>query len=215
MMNGSVSCAAGPLLAVRSRPSPTRPVDIFFGVPRQAVRRCRAIGSTAAALVLTTRVHPAETARSVFGRNDRGPEIGSRRSDPLKATASTDGILRVIFGRNELLRGSWALTLPRSASRAWKCCPSQTHFSDETRFILSMRSLLTDRPERFRLTIPLADAFAFAMGWSDLGYARANDAMRRIMGLLVIDALEYSEQWRASARVRECLLRKWPGNFCP
>ena len=77
-----------------------------------------------------------------------------------------------------------------------------------------MESLLGQRPERFRLTIPLADAFAFAMGWSDLGYARANDEMRCIMGLLVIDSLEYSEQWRASAQVRERLLRKWPCRFC-
>ena len=67
---------------------------------------------------------------------------------------------------------------------------------------------------RFRLTIPLRDAFAFAMGWSDLGYASANDSMRRIVGVLVIDSLEYSEQWRTSARVRACLMKKWPGCFC-
>lgn len=78
-----------------------------------------------------------------------------------------------------------------------------------------MNSLSTPEQERFRLTIPLTDAFAFAMGYSDLDYAEANDEMRRIMGLLVLDALEYSEQWRASARVRACLLRKWPGCFCP
>ena len=77
-----------------------------------------------------------------------------------------------------------------------------------------MNSLASPKEERFRLTIPLADAFAFAMGWSDLGYARANDAMRRIMGLLVVDSLEYSEQWRESAKVRACLMRKWPGYFC-
>jgi hypothetical protein len=76
-----------------------------------------------------------------------------------------------------------------------------------------MKTLAKNEEERFRLTIPLADAFAFAMGWSDLGYARANDEMRRIVGLLVVDALEYSEQWRASTRVREHLLRRWPGCF--
>jgi hypothetical protein len=77
-----------------------------------------------------------------------------------------------------------------------------------------MEPLATQKEERFRLTIPLADAFAFAMGWSDLGYGRANDEARRIVGLLVVDALEYSEQWRESARVRECLIKKWPGYFC-
>ena len=76
-----------------------------------------------------------------------------------------------------------------------------------------MESLLRHGPERFRLTIPLADAFAFAMGWSDLGYAHANDEMRCIMGLLVVDSLEFSEHWRASARVRACLMKKWPGAF--
>lgn len=76
-----------------------------------------------------------------------------------------------------------------------------------------MEPLATQKEERFRLTIPLADAFAFAMGWSDLGYARANDEARRIVGLLVVDALEYSEQWRESAKVRACLMRKWPGCF--
>ena len=66
---------------------------------------------------------------------------------------------------------------------------------------------------RFRLAIPLQDAFAFAMGWSDLGYAAANDPIRQVMGLLVVDSLEYSEQWRASARARQCLEEKWPGLF--
>ena len=66
---------------------------------------------------------------------------------------------------------------------------------------------------RFRLAIPLQDAFAFAMGWSDLGYAAANDPIRQVIGLLVVDSLEYSEQWRASARARQCLEEKWPGLF--
>jgi hypothetical protein len=66
---------------------------------------------------------------------------------------------------------------------------------------------------RFRLAIPLQDAFAFAMGWSDLAYAAANDPIRQVIALLVLDSLEYSEQWRASARVRQCLEKKWPGLF--
>jgi hypothetical protein len=43
---------------------------------------------------------------------------------------------------------------------------------------------------RFRLAIPVQDAFAFAMGWSDLGYAAANDPIRQVVGLLVVDSLE-------------------------
>jgi hypothetical protein len=73
---------------------------------------------------------------------------------------------------------------------------------------------MTQDQTRFRLTIPLRDAFSFAMGWSDLGYPLANDSMRCIVGVLVIDSLEYAEQWRASARVRACLMKKWPGYFC-
>ena len=66
---------------------------------------------------------------------------------------------------------------------------------------------------RFRLSIPLPEAFAFAMGWSDLGYESASDAMRQVVGLLVVDGLEYSEQWRASAQARACLAEKWPDCF--
>jgi hypothetical protein len=66
---------------------------------------------------------------------------------------------------------------------------------------------------RFRLAIPLEDAFAFAMGWSDLTYADANDRVRQVMGFLVVDSLEYSEQWRASALVRQCLEERWPDMF--
>ena len=52
---------------------------------------------------------------------------------------------------------------------------------------------------RFRLTIPLVDAFAFAMGESDLSYTEVSDEMRQVIGLLVIDNLEYAEEWRAAA----------------
>ena len=64
--------------------------------------------------------------------------------------------------------------------------------------------------ERYRLTIPIGDALAFAMGWSDLHYAEPNDAMRRIMGFLAVDALEYTERWRDAAVARACLLQRWP-----
>jgi hypothetical protein len=68
---------------------------------------------------------------------------------------------------------------------------------------------------RFRLAIPLTDAFAFAMGWTDLDYAEAdaNDAIRQVMGFFVVNSLEYSEQWRASARARKCLEQRWPDMF--
>jgi hypothetical protein len=67
--------------------------------------------------------------------------------------------------------------------------------------------------ERFRLTIPIAEALEFALGASDLDYTQPHDKLRQIMGLLVIDALEYSEEWRAAAITRACLEEKWPGCF--
>jgi hypothetical protein len=67
--------------------------------------------------------------------------------------------------------------------------------------------------DRFRLTIPVGDAMAFAMGWSDLGYDEANDGMRRIIGALAVDTMEYNEQWRDAAVARACLNEKWPGCF--
>jgi hypothetical protein len=63
---------------------------------------------------------------------------------------------------------------------------------------------------RFRLTIPLEAAFAFAMGEANLNYTEASDEMRQVMGLLVIDHLEYDEHWRDSAVVRACLAARWP-----
>jgi hypothetical protein len=73
---------------------------------------------------------------------------------------------------------------------------------------------MTGEELRFRLTIPLADAFAFAMGWTDLGYESASDSMRHVIGLLVVDSLEYSEEWRASTRARVCLAERWPDSGC-
>jgi hypothetical protein len=66
---------------------------------------------------------------------------------------------------------------------------------------------------RFRLAIPIEQAFAFAMGESDLNYTEASDEMRQVIGLLVIDKLEYAEQWRVSAEVRACLATRWPECF--
>ncbi len=64
--------------------------------------------------------------------------------------------------------------------------------------------------DRFCLAISMHDAVAFAMGWSDLDYTEPEDALRQVIGLLAIDALEYSEQWRAAALLRGCLREKWP-----
>ena len=64
--------------------------------------------------------------------------------------------------------------------------------------------------ERFRLTIPLQEAIPFALGSTDLGYVEPRDELRQLVGLLVIDALEYSEQWRAAALLRGCLADRWP-----
>ena len=72
---------------------------------------------------------------------------------------------------------------------------------------------MQDQETRFRLTIPIEDAFAFAMGESDLDYTDATDEMRQVVGLLVIDKLEYAEQWRVAAEVRACLAIRWPGWF--
>lgn len=64
--------------------------------------------------------------------------------------------------------------------------------------------------ERFRLTIPLRDAIPFAMGSGDLGYSEPSDELRQLIGLLVIDTLEYSEEWRAASVLRTSLHKKWP-----
>jgi hypothetical protein len=72
---------------------------------------------------------------------------------------------------------------------------------------------MQDQETRFRLTIPIEEAFAFAMGESDLSYTEATDEMRQVIGLLVIDKLEYAEHWRVSAEVRACLAARWPDCF--
>lgn len=81
------------------------------------------------------------------------------------------------------------------------------------RVVTMGRVLMKLEQTRFRLAIPLEHAFAFAMGWTDLDYADANDRIRLVMGFLVVDSLEYSEQWRASAEVRKCLEERWPDMF--
>ena len=70
-----------------------------------------------------------------------------------------------------------------------------------------------DQDTRFRLSIPIEEAFAFAMGESDLHYGHVTDEMRQVIGLLVIDTLEYGEQWRVAAEARTCLASRWPECF--
>jgi hypothetical protein len=36
------------------------------------------------------------------------------------------------------------------------------------------------------------------------------DEMRQVIGLLIIDKLEYAEHWRVAAEVRACLAARWP-----
>ena len=62
---------------------------------------------------------------------------------------------------------------------------------------------------RYRLAIPLRDAIRFALGQSDLGYSSPRDTMRKLIGYLAADELEYSEQWRAAAMLRACLAERW------
>jgi hypothetical protein len=64
--------------------------------------------------------------------------------------------------------------------------------------------------EKFRLTIPIEDAFAFSMGEFQLGPSETSDAMRQLVGVLVIDALEYGEHWRVAAEARAFLAERWP-----
>ncbi len=64
--------------------------------------------------------------------------------------------------------------------------------------------------ERFRLRIPLWEAMAFSLAWSDLGSAAPTDTERQLIGLLAVDTLQYDEEWRIAARLQACLVAKWP-----
>jgi hypothetical protein len=64
-----------------------------------------------------------------------------------------------------------------------------------------------------RLAIPIGDAISFAIGHTDLCYSEPAEELRQLVGLLALDALEYSEQWRAAGMLRTCLAAKWPALF--
>jgi hypothetical protein len=61
--------------------------------------------------------------------------------------------------------------------------------------------------EFVQLAAPIDEAVAFAMGWIDCGYAAPTAAMRRIVGELAVDRLQYAEEWRIAAMLRECIRR--------
>ncbi|HVF70488.1 MAG TPA: hypothetical protein VM940_02670 [Chthoniobacterales bacterium] len=69
------------------------------------------------------------------------------------------------------------------------------------------------KEDRYRLTIPLGDAVYFALGLSDLSYPEPSDELRQLVGLLALDLLEYTEQWRTAGILRNCMQAKWPGLF--
>jgi hypothetical protein len=69
------------------------------------------------------------------------------------------------------------------------------------------------KEDRYRLTIPLSDAIRFVLGVSDLNYADPSDELRQLVGLLAIDLLEYSEQWRTAGVLRNCMQAQWPSLF--
>ena len=69
------------------------------------------------------------------------------------------------------------------------------------------------KEDRYRLTIPLPDAIGFVLGLSDLSYPEPSDELRQLVGLLAIDLLEYSEQWRTATALRNCMESKWPDLF--
>ena len=65
----------------------------------------------------------------------------------------------------------------------------------------------------FRITIPIEDAFAFSMGEFHLGANDSSDAMRQLVGVVVVDTLQYGEHWRIAAEARASLAERWPD--CP
>jgi hypothetical protein len=69
------------------------------------------------------------------------------------------------------------------------------------------------KEDRYRLTIPLPDAIRFALGVSDLTYAEPTEELRQLVGLLALDLLEYSEQWRTAGALRKCMQARWPDLF--
>lgn len=72
---------------------------------------------------------------------------------------------------------------------------------------------MRDSGEKFRLTIPIEDAFGFSIGEFNMGYDEPTDGMRQLVGAMVLDALQYAEHWRVAAEARAVLAERWPN--CP
>ncbi|PYK77338.1 MAG: hypothetical protein DME38_13860 [Verrucomicrobia bacterium] len=61
-----------------------------------------------------------------------------------------------------------------------------------------------------RLVVPIEEAILFALGLTDLDLDEPSDQARQLIGLIAVDHLEYSEQWRLSGIIRTALKQKWP-----
>lgn len=103
--------------------------------------------------------------------------------------------------------GSWSRFARLMAPARLQTGPNPIHFRG--------KKMIELESERFRLSIPVGEALAFAMGWSNLGYSEPSDGMRRVVGVLAVGALEHEEHWREAALARHCLGQKWPGGFTP
>jgi hypothetical protein len=88
------------------------------------------------------------------------------------------------------------------------CCGCGLSRSREANFYL-----MREEDIRFRLTIPIEDALSFAMGETDLRSKEVTSMMRQVVGVLLIDALQYGEQWRIAGETQALLAQRWPG--CP
>ena len=65
-------------------------------------------------------------------------------------------------------------------------------------------------PRELRLDVPIEEAVLFALGLTDLGLNQPSDHGRQLIGLIALDHLQYSEQWRVSGMLRIALNQKWP-----
>src|SRR5437763_4470106 len=55
------------------------------------------------------------------------------------------------------------------------------------------------------LAVPIEEAVLFALGLTDLDLDEPSDQARQLIGLIAVDHLEYSEQWRLSGIIRTAL----------
>jgi hypothetical protein len=60
------------------------------------------------------------------------------------------------------------------------------------------------------LAVPIEEAVLFALGLTDLDLDEPSDHARQLIGLIAVDHLQYSEQWRLSGIIRTALKEKWP-----